>query len=120
MVAGALLVCSPSADTGNAEPPGKLTGDKFASERESGIEPVAFNVKRAMGYLETVCKIGPRQSGTDGMKKQQDLIQKHFENLGAKVTFQRFKARQRSVREMTDMANMVISWNPENKTRVIL
>ena len=43
-----------------------------------------------MGYLEALCKIGPRMSGTDGMKKQQELLEKHFTELGGKVTYQRF------------------------------
>ena len=49
-----------------------------------------------MGYLADVCKIGPRISGTDGMKKQQELLQKHFEDLGGKVTWQKFTAQQKS------------------------
>ena len=49
-----------------------------------------------MKYLKQLCDIGPRVSGTDGMKKQQELITKHFEELGAKVTRQEFKARQQS------------------------
>ena len=63
----------------------KPRSDGFASDRV-GPPPVAFDAERAMEYLQAVCKIGPRISGTDGMKKQQELIKKHFEDLGAKVT----------------------------------
>jgi len=38
-----------------------------------------------MGYLEAICKIGPRISGTDGMKQQQELVKKHFEAHGARL-----------------------------------
>src|SRR5947209_1561205 len=80
---------------GAAQPPsiGKPKGDGFASDRAGPTSP-AFDAERAMVYLNAVCKIGPRISGTDGMKQQQELLQKHFEALGGKVTFQRFTARQ--------------------------
>src|SRR5580693_3899624 len=70
--------------TSNAEPPAK-TRDAFASDRDPGPgddaaseKPVPFDGKRAMEYLEAICKIGPRMSGTAGMTKQQELIEKHF------------------------------------------
>jgi glutaminyl-peptide cyclotransferase len=120
MVLGSVLMFSSSTSQGQA--PDKVRPDGgFAADRgPAAAAPVAFDAKRAMGYLDAVCAIGPRMSGTEGMTKQQELIQKHFEGLGAKVAYQRFKAKQRSVREMTEMANMVISWNPDIKTRVIL
>jgi hypothetical protein len=105
---------------GNAEQPGKRDRDAFASDRDGGGEPVAFDAKRAMGYLEAVCKIGPRMSGTEGMKKQQELLEKHFKDLGAKVEYQRFSARQRSVGKPVEMANLVVSWQPELARRVII
>jgi hypothetical protein len=73
-----------------------------------------------MGYLEAVCKIGPRISGSDGMKQQQDLLEKHFKDLGGQVSWQRFTARQRSVRKPVDMLNLVVSWHPERQNRVLL
>jgi hypothetical protein len=92
----------------------------FASDRGPKETPAPFDAKRAMGYLNDVCKIGPRQSGTDGMKKQQELMEKHFAALGGKVTYQKFTARQRSQRQPVDMANMVVSWHPDRPRRVIL
>src|SRR5688572_21298872 len=57
--------------------------------------PAPFDGERAMKYLEAVCKIGPRVSGTDGMRDQQKLIEKHFTDLGARVSYQKFTGRQR-------------------------
>jgi hypothetical protein len=54
------------------------------------------------------------------MKKQQELIEKHFKDLGASVEYQKFTARQVSRRQPTEMANMIISWHPERQRRVIL
>jgi hypothetical protein len=96
------------------------SGDTFASDRGGVGDPVPFDAKRAMGYLDAVCKIGPRISGTEGMKKQQELLEKHFRAQGGKVEYQNFVARQRSVREATDMANLIVSWHPERTRRYIL
>src|SRR4051812_42811813 len=83
-------------------------------------KPVPFDGKRAMGYLEAVCKIGPRISGTEGMTKQQELIEKHFKDLEAKVSYQRFTAKQKSARKPVEMANMIVSYHPDRARRVIL
>src|SRR5688572_25581404 len=53
-------------------------------------DPVKINGDRAMGYLKDICAIGPRMSGTAGMKKQQDVIRDHFTKLGATVKKQSF------------------------------
>jgi hypothetical protein len=113
------LGCLRMSNTGNAdgaEPQEARDREEFAAGREG----VPFDGERAMGYLKEVCKIGPRMSGTEGMKKQQALIQKHFEALGATVTFQRFNAKQNSKREAVEMANMIVSFNPDKQRRVIL
>jgi hypothetical protein len=107
--------------------PGPAAGEEqdrpgFASDRAGGegAKAVAFDGKRAMGYLKDICAIGPRLSGTAGMRKQQELIRKHFEALGATVTDQTFKAKQISRKNPVEMTNLVVSWHPERKRRVIL
>jgi glutaminyl-peptide cyclotransferase len=84
------------------------------------IKPVAFDGKRAMKYLEAICDIGPRQSGTEGMRKQIALITKHFEDLGVKVQVQTFSAKQLSRANEVEMKNLVIKFWPERERRVIL
>jgi hypothetical protein len=54
------------------------------------------------------------------MRRQQDLVEKHFKKLGAKVSYQRFTAKQKSRKSPVEMANMVISYHPERARRVIL
>jgi hypothetical protein len=93
----------------------------FAADRAlPEVQAVAFDGKRAMGYLESVCAIGPRMSGTPAMQRQQELIRKHFEDLGAAVRMQPFTARQLSQKANVEMANLIVSWFPERKRRVIL
>jgi hypothetical protein len=98
---------------------GEPAADAFAADR-GGAAPVAFDGQRAMGYLEAVCKIGPRISGSPGMARQQELLQKHFEAHGGKVEWQRFTARQRSLQRPVDMANLIVSWHPDSPRRVIV
>lgn len=79
-----------------------------------------FDGDRAIQYLDLLCKIGPRISGSDGMKAQQKLLKDHFEKFGAVVTFQKFDASQRSKVEKVEMTNMIISWYPEMKKRILI
>jgi hypothetical protein len=106
---------------GSAEPPTtKKTSDAFAADREGPVEPADFDAKRAMGYLEALCKIGTRISGSEGMKQQQEMLEKHFKDQGGQVEWQRFTATQRSERKDVAMANLIVSWHPERERRVIL
>jgi hypothetical protein len=100
---------APSEDA--LEPP----RTEFAADRA-----VDFDAARAMKYLETICKIGPRISGSDGMKKQQELLRKHFETLGGEVKLQPFTARQKSRQTPVEMANLIVSWFPDRPRRVII
>src|SRR5688572_21007079 len=78
-------------------------------------KPAAFDGQRAMKYLKSICDLGPRVSGTKQMIQQQELIKKHFEALGAKVTFQSFEAKQNSVKGKIPMTNIIVSYQPEKK-----
>jgi Peptidase family M28 len=97
----------------------KRARDEFAADRVAGGGPLVINEERTMEYLRELCKIGPRISGTEGMKKQQEFMKKHFEKLGGKVTLQTFTGRQNR-RPPVEMANMIVSWNPEAERRVLI
>jgi len=96
--------------------------DEFAQDRggDAKAVPVAFDAKRAMKYLEKICDIGPRISGSEGMKKQRELVKKHFEDHGAKVRLQTFTVKQESQKDPVEMTNLIASWNPDRLQRVIL
>lgn len=114
---------SEPADGVLAQARDKPRRDEFASDRDGkdkkDVKPVTIDGKRTMKYLEEICKIGPRISGSEGMKKQQDLVKKHFEDLDAKVTFQKFTAKQKSKDKKVDMANVIASYHPDRARRVI-
>ncbi len=100
-------------------PPEKRPADGFASDRfPKAVDD--FDAGRAMGHLADLCKIGPRMSGTEGMKKQQELLEAHFKPLADRVTWQRFEATQKSVRRPVALANLVVSWRPERPRRAIV
>jgi glutaminyl-peptide cyclotransferase len=96
--------------------------DKFGEDRvpaNADLKKIPVDGERAVKYIKQLCDIGPRVSGTEGMAKQQALLIKHFEDLGAKVTKQEFKARQRSQRTDVAMTNLIVSYFPDRKSRVI-
>jgi hypothetical protein len=113
------LLIMPHVGT-NADPP--KPREQFAGGLPivPNVKPGPFDGRRAMGYLRDLCKIGPRVSGSAGMKNQQDLIAEHFRNLGAKVEFQRFQAKQISQSGAVAMANMVVSWHPDRARRILI
>ncbi len=94
--------------------------DPTCADDKDKVAEVKFDSERSLKYLKQLCDIGPRISATDGMKKQQELIEKHFKALGATVTRQEFKAKQRSVKNQTDFVNLIISWHPDKAKRVLL
>jgi hypothetical protein len=114
---------STSAHPGSGEEASELQQrDEFAQDRAADAKaaPIAFDGKRAMKYLEKICAIGPRISGSEGMKKQQELVKKHFEEHGGKVRMQTFTAKQRSQKDTVEMANLIASWYPDRTRRIIL
>jgi glutaminyl-peptide cyclotransferase len=106
--------CSPGKDAFD------FNGNDVEVQAKNLPKPAAFDGERAMGHLKAICAIGPRMSGTQGMKKQQELLRKHFEELGLKVTMQSFDAKQRSKPNPIPMSNMIVSFAPDKKKRVIL
>lgn len=80
----------------------------------------AVDGKRAHGYLKSVCEIGPRPSGSEGMRRQQTLLTKHFEQLGGRVRLQEFAARNPLDGAQVGMANLIVEWHPDRRERIML
>jgi hypothetical protein len=104
------------AEANNADDP-----PKFGEARvPAALNEVPVDGDRAHKYLTELCAIGPRVSGSPGMAKLQQVVTKHFEAHGATVVRQEFQGRQRSQRQPVPMCNLIASWHPDRKTRVIL
>ena len=79
-----------------------------------------FDGERSYGYLKQICALGRRISGTEGMAKQQQLLQSHFKQLGGQVSLQKWQARHPQTGASVELANMIIEWHPERKDRIVL
>ncbi len=91
-----------------------------AGPRPQRIEDIPFNGTRAYEYLQAICDLGPRLSGSPAMIKQQEMLKQHFEKLGAKVTMQPFRIRHPVDGSAVEMANMLVEWQPEKKQRLLV
>jgi hypothetical protein len=75
---------------------------------------------RAFDYLKQICDLGSRTSGTDGMLRQQQLLEKHFTELKADVKYQTFDTTHPVSGAPVRLANMVVAWHPEATERVLI
>lgn len=96
------------------------SGNAEAAVSRLKLSDIPFNGTRAYKYLEQVCAIGPRPSGSPGMAKQQEMLAKHFTELGGKVGFQRFRVPHPQTGQPVPMANLVVQWHPKAKRRILL
>lgn len=125
-----LMLLPPSGDKGDKSKPTDKPSEESVSQ---AIRPTMrlvsttvpatnpINADRAYGYLKSICDIGPRMSGTRGMKQQQKLVEEHFEPLADETEWQRFKALDpRDKGKRVRMANFVAKWRPNATRRILL
>ena len=77
------------------------------------LEQIPFDGQASFGWIEKLCALGPRVSGTEGMKKQQALLAEHFKALGGTVEMQDFAVRHPVHGNGVPMANLIVRWHPE-------
>jgi Peptidase family M28 len=75
---------------------------------------------RAYGYLKQICAIGPRISGTPGMRQQHRILREHFSQLGGRVSFQQTFADNPLGGPKVPIVNMIVQWHPERKQRILI
>lgn len=80
----------------------------------------SFNGDAAFDMLKAVVQLGPRITGSEAMTKQQQLLQKHFEELGAKVWYHEFPMAHPKTGRKVNVRNMIVTWHPERRERVML
>ncbi len=91
-----------------------------AGQSELTLQDIPFNGSRAYGYLEQVCSLGRRLSGSEGMAAQQDLLERHFEELGGIVHRQGFEYAHPQSGGPVPMTNLIVQWAPERPDRILL
>ncbi len=87
---------------------------------EAWMRSIAFNGPRSYELLEQVCAIGPRPSGSEGMRRQQELLTKHFEELGGRVSLQPMRVRHPENGSAVEMNNLIVEWHPDRTERILL
>jgi len=94
-------------------------GDASAAVSRLKLDDIPFNGARAYESLKQLCAIGPRPSGSAGMEKQQKLLAEHFQKLGGRLEFQRFRVRHPRDGSAVPMANIIVHWHPESTSRIL-
>jgi len=89
------------------------------------LPPVAaeldeFSGAAALAHLEAICRLGPRPSGSEGMRRQRALLAEHFRTAGGTVSGQAFQVRDRRTGKPVHMENILVSWHPDRQERILL
>jgi glutaminyl-peptide cyclotransferase len=100
--------------------PGRTAQRALETQSQLTLSEIPFNGQRAYGYLNDLCALGPRVSGSPGMHAQQKLLTTHFQNLGGKVRLQKFRVRHPQTGKEVAMANLIVEWQPQRRERILL
>lgn len=84
------------------------------------LDEIPFDGAQAYDYLQQLCALGPRVSGTQGMAEQQALLERHFGDLGGQVEKQAFRARHPADGSAVQMTNLIVRWHPDRSERILL
>lgn len=79
-----------------------------------------FDSSVAFQVLQSVCELGSRKSGSEGMRQQQQLLRDHFRRLDAQVYDQTFQVRDPASGILVPMNNLCVRWHPERKKRILI
>lgn len=82
--------------------------------------PAPIDGARAYSYLKTLCDVGPHPAGTEANTRYRKIAADHFQKCGGVVTEQPFTARDPLSRQPVAMVNLIASWYPDRKERLLL
>ena len=90
------------------------------ADSASSLTPAKIDGARAYGYLQAICKIGPRPAGSAANTRQREYVAKHFRDQGGTVREQPFSGVDPVSGQPVRMVNLIGSWFPERTDRVVL
>ncbi|MEM9366994.1 MAG: M28 family peptidase [Planctomycetota bacterium] len=82
--------------------------------------PKMYQPDRAMGYLNQLCDLGPRPTGSDAMALQQQMLEAFFQEQGALVIRQEERIRHPVSGEAVLMTNLIARWGVDRPRRYLL
>ncbi len=88
--------------------------------QEEAANIIQFDGENAYKALKWVCDLGPRISGSEAMKQQQDGLEKYFEELGAEVVRQNFDVAHPVNRQRTTLTNLIVHFHPDREQRILI
>lgn len=94
-------------------------GQSRGRRKQLTLEQIPFDGNDSLAWVKKVCALGPRVSGSPGMKKQQALLSEHFRALGGQVEMQEFVVRHPVTGQAVPMANLIVRWHPDRKERIM-
>ncbi|MEM7457303.1 MAG: M28 family peptidase [Planctomycetota bacterium] len=121
----ALLIGSTSVFAQPPQDPGSTTGavEETQPTQEEAVEqsePSQFDGDAAFEVLRKVVEIGPRISGSDGMRQQQEMLTEHFEALGATVYLQKFVVAHPVSGAGVELGNLAVRFHPDREKRLLI
>ena len=84
------------------------------------LHQIPVDGRRAYSWLQRICDLGPRVSGTAGMVRQREMLTSHFAQLGGIVEPQNFAVRHPVDGSAVPMTNLVVQWHPDRVERILL
>ncbi len=90
------------------------------AQSAASLAPAKIDGARAYGYLQAICKFGPRPAGSDANTRQRKYVAKHFADHGATVREQPFQGVDPLSGRPVAMVNLIGSWFPERTERVVV
>jgi len=99
-----------------------LTGELVgAAQPQEKVQADRFDGRRAYTYLQQICALGNRRSGSKAMRHQQELLETHFTKQGASVQYQKFRLKHHPLTgESVPMANLIVQWHHDTTERILL
>jgi Zn-dependent M28 family amino/carboxypeptidase len=84
------------------------------------LSPAPIDGKRAYGYLQKICELGPRVAGTPANERQRQMVADHFAKLGGKVSEQHFSYPHPLTNQPVKMTNLIGSWHADRLQRALI
>jgi len=81
--------------------------------------PFELDAVAAQVYIQRLCEMGPRISGSRSMKVQRSALIRYFSEMGASVGSQSFDVPHPETRQKVTLVNTIVQLHPERRQRIL-